>query len=318
MEIRNFGKSDLKTSAIGFGGWPMARGHYGSIDENDVIRSIHAALDYGITLFDTAANYGWGEGETLLGKALKGRRDKVVLASKGGLRSENQDLAIADSSRGFLTSDLDNSLRRLQTDYLDLYLIHEPDPNLPISEPMETFIDFETKGKIRFGGVSNFSAAQTQHCLEIFPIICNQVGYHLFDLRPETETFPESSKQGIGIMAYGSLAHGLLTGTMTADTKFETNDWRRDTATRSWTGAPIFEGENFLKNLKKVDALKEFASLKGKTVAQLALAWVLSNPIISVALVGIRNPSEIQENVVAADWVLNESEKETIRSIVNE
>ena len=119
-------------------------------------------------------------------------------------------------------------------------------------------------------------------------------------------------------MAYGSLAHGLLTGTMTADTKFETNDWRRDTATRSWTGAPIFEGESFLKNLKKVDALKEFASLKGKTVAQLALAWVLSNPIISVALVGIRNPSEIQENIVAADWVLNESEKETIRSIVNE
>ena len=124
---------------------------------------------------------------------------------------------------------------------------------------METFIDFETKGKIRFGGVSNFSAAQTQHCLEIFPIICNQVGYHLFDLRPETETFPESSKQGIGIMAYGSLAHGLLTGTMTADTKFETNDWRRDTATRSWTGAPIFEGENYFASEIEEKGLKRLA-----------------------------------------------------------
>ena len=314
MYYRSFGKSDLMTSAIGFGGWPMGRGQYGDFDENEVVHAVHAAIDYGITLFDTAAVYGWGEGERLLGKALKGKREKVVLVSKGGLEMEGLHGAeIDDSSREYLTSGLEDSLRRLNTDYLDLYLIHEPDTSRPFSEPMEAFADFQRQGKIRYGGVSNFSAEQMEECLETFPIICNQVGYHLFDFRPEAETFPFCQQQGVGLMAFGSLAHGLLTGTMTPDTRFGDDDWRRD---RPIFGQPLFEGDHFLRNLQKVEALKEVAASKGKTVAQLALAWVLSNPVISVALVGIKRPSELEENVGAADWVITEPEQEEIRAIV--
>ncbi len=314
MQYRNFGKSDLVTSVIGFGGWPMGKGHYGSFDENEVIRAVHEAIDQGITLFDTAAVYGWGEGEKLLGRALKGKRDKVVLVSKGGRRWDDpSNPQLRDSSREALTRGLEDSLRRLQTDHLDLYLIHWPDESRPMSEPMSAFADFQRQGKIRYGGVSNFSVAQMKECLETFPIICNQVGYHLFDFRMEPEVLPFCQQNGLGVMAYGSLAHGLLTGAMTPDTKFEADDWRRSLVA---FGQPIFQGEHFLRNLKKVDRLKEIAASKGKTVAQLALAWVISNPAISVALVGVRRPSEVQENVRAADWAMTEQEREEIRKVV--
>ncbi len=293
----------------------MGRGMYGSFDESELVQAIHSSIDYGITLFDTAAGYGWGEGEKLLGEALKGKRDKVVLVSKGGLSwQEPGELPFQrDSSLEALTKGLDDSLRRLQTDYLDLYLIHWPDEARPISEPMEAFADFQKQGKIRYGGVSNFSAAQMKECLEVFPIICNQVGYHLFDFRPEADVFPFCQEQGIGVMGYGSLAHGLLTGTMTPDTTFEKDDWRRDLVA---FGQPLFEGDHFLASLDKVDDLKEIAADKGMTVAQLAITWVLSNPVMSVALVGVRRPMEIEENVEAADWVMTEDERRAIRAIV--
>lgn len=314
MQYRKFGNSDLETSVIGFGGWPMGKGHYGSFDEDEIIRAVHAAIDMGITLFDTAAVYGWGEGEKLLGKALKGKRDQVVLVSKGGRRWDDPDNPqLRDSSREALATGLEESLQRLQTDYLDAYLIHWPDESRPMSEPMGAFADFQQQGKIRYGGVSNFSVAQMSECLETFPIVCNQVGYHLFDFRPEKEIFPFCQKRGVGTMAYGSLAHGLLTGTMTPDTVFEADDWRRSLMA---FGQPIFKGEYFLRNLEKVEDLREIAAEKDMTIAQLALSWVISNPIVSVALVGTRRPIEIEENVEAANWLMSEQEREAIRAIV--
>ena len=314
MLYRSFGNSDLKTSVIGFGGWPMGRGHYGSFDEGEVVRAIHAAIDAGVTLFDTAAVYGWGEGEKLLGQALKGKRDKVVLVSKGGLQWDEPGAGSQrDSSRGHLARGLEESLRNLQTDHLDLFLIHWPDESRPFSEPMEAFSEMQREGKIRYGGVSNFSVAQMGESLESFPIVTNQVGYHLFDFRPESETMPFCRDNGMGIMAYGSLAHGLLTGTMTPDTTFEDDDWRRSLTA---FGQPLFQGETFLENLRKVDALKEMAAAKGKSVAQMALAWVISEPVVSVALVGARRPEEIEHNVVAADWTMTESERDEIRAVV--
>lgn len=315
MRYRNFGKSDLVTSEIGFGGWPMGRGHYGSFDEDEMIHAVHAAIDSGVTLFDTAAVYGWGEGEKLLGKALKSKRDKVVLVSKGGRLWDGEGgPQERNSSREALAKGLEDSLQRLQTDHLDAYLIHWPDESRPMSEPMGAFADFQSQGKIKHGGVSNFSIEQMRECLETFPIVCNQVGYHLFDFRPEPEIFPFCEEQGIGVMAYGSLAHGLLSGTMTPDTEFEPDDWRRSLMA---FGQPIFKGETFLHNLEKVDELKEIAAAEdGRTVAQLALAWVLSNPAISVALVGARRAAEIDENVEASEWVMAEEEREAIRAIV--
>ena len=293
MRYKKFGNSDLETSVVGFGGWPMGRGHYGSFDDNEVIRAVHASIDLGVTLFDTAAVYGWGEGEKLLGRALEGKREDVVIVSKAGIPwDEEGGGRRRDSSRESLEKSLNESLTRLQTDYLDLFLIHWPDESRPMSVPMEAFADFQRQGKIRYGGVSNFSPQQMSDCLDVFPIVTNQVGYHLFDQRPEPEIIPFCADNGMGIMAYGSLAHGLLTGTMTPDTTFEEDDWRRSLMA---FGQPIFKGQNFLDNLKKVDTLKEMAADKGFSVAQLALAWVASEPTVSVALVGTRRPEEIQE-----------------------
>lgn len=314
MRYKTFGNSDLETSVVGFGGWPMGRGHYGSFDEQEVIRAIHASIDMGVTLFDTAAVYGWGEGEKLLGRAIEGKREDIVIVSKGGIPwDEPGGPSQRDSSRESLEKSLDESLSRLQTDYLDLYLIHWPDESRPMSEPMEAFADFQKQGKIRYGGVSNFSPQQMADCLEVFPIVTNQVGYHLFDLRPEPEIFPFCAGNGMGAMAYGSLAHGLLTGTMTPDTTFEDDDWRRNLMA---FGQPLFKGENFLNNLNKVETLKEIAADKGFSVAQLALAWVASEPTVSVALVGTRRPEEMEENVAAADWELSAAEREEIRAVV--
>ena len=282
MLYRKFGSSELETSVVGFGGWPMGRGHYGSFDEQQVIDSIHRSIDLGVTLFDTAAVYGWGEGEKLLGRAIEGKRQDIVLVSKGGIPwDEAGGGSRRDSSRESLAKSLDESLTRLGTDYLDLYLVHWPDESRPMSEPMEAFADFQRQGKIRYGGVSNFSTRQMADCLEVFPIVANQVGYHLFDFRPEPEVVPFCKDNGMGIMAYGSLAHGLLTGTMTPETTFEDDDWRRNLMA---FGQPLFKGQNFLDNLAKVDRLKEIAADKGLTVAQLALSWVASEPTVSVAL----------------------------------
>ena len=314
MQYRKFGNFELETSVIGFGGWPMGRGHYGSFDDTEVLRAIDASIDLGVTLFDTAAVYGWGEGEKLLGRALKGRRDKVVLVSKGGRQWDDPDNPqLRDSSKEALTKGLEDSLRRLQTDYLDLYLIHWPDESRPMSEPMEAFAEFQQQGKIRYGGVSNFSVQQMKDCLDTFPIITNQVGYHLFDFRPEADVFPFCVENGLGAMAYGSLAHGLLSGAMTPDTQFEGDDWRRSLMA---FGQPLFKGDTFLQNLKKVEALKSIASEKGMTVAQLALAWVISNPAVSVALVGTRRAAEMEENAIAAEWVMSEQEREDVRAVV--
>ncbi len=176
---------------------------------------------------------------------------------------------------------------------------------------MEAFQEFKREGKIRYGGVSNFSPAQMADCLLHFPIVCNQVGYHLFDRRPEPAIFPFCRDNGLGVMVYGPLAHGLLTGTMTKDTKFGEDDWRRQGMA---FGQPLFQGEHFLRNLDIVDKLKVIAARRGRTVAQLAVAWVLSNPVVSVALVGTRKPEEILENIQAAQWRLTEEDKREIEA----
>lgn len=314
MEYRRFKNSDLETSVIGLGGWPMGRGMYGSFDENEVIRTVHKALDLGVTLFDTAQAYGWGVGEEIMGRALREKRHDCIVVTKSGLRWDPDKPSWQvekDSSKESLNKMLEGSLRRLQTDYIDLFLIHWPDESRPFSEPMEVFGKWKEEGKIRYGGVSNFSVAQMEESLKTFPIICNQVGYNLLDRRPEEEIFPFCQEHGLGIMAYGSLSYGLLTGTMTADTKFEEDDWRR---TLQAAGLPIFKGEHFVRNLAIVERLKKIAASQGKSIAQLAAAWVLSNPTVTVALTGVRKPSEIEENVVAGDWKLTDEVKAEIGS----
>jgi aryl-alcohol dehydrogenase-like predicted oxidoreductase len=313
MEYRYFANSKLKTSVIGMGGWPMGKGMYGAVDEVEVIAALHKAYDLGITLFDTAPNYGWGASEETMGRGLKGIRQKCIIVTKAGIKWDPNDHEMKapemDSSKEFLNKSLEGSLKRLQTDYIDLFLIHFPDTSRPFSEPMEVFAKWQKEGKIRYGGVSNFNAVQMKECLKTYPIVCNQVGYNLFDRRPEEEVLPFCKKNKISAMSYGSLSYGLLTGTMTKDTKFEADDWRKGLQA---FGRPIFEGDYYLHNLEIVETLKRIAASQGKTVAQLAAAWVVSNPVVAVALTGVRKPSEIEENVVAANWKLTKDIKTEI------
>jgi len=305
MEYRRFKNSDLETSVIGLGGVSMAGG-YGSSDENEAIKTVHKALDLGVTLFDTAQMYGWGAGEEIMGRALSGKRHDCIIVTKSGVyRDPNNPRKLErDSSKEFLNKMLEGSLRRLQTDYIDLFLIHHPDTSRPFSEPMEVFGKWKEEGKIRYGGVSNFSVAQMEEALETFPIICNQVGYNLFNRQPEEEIFPFCREHGLGIMTYGTLSAGLLTGTITADTKFEENDGRRN----------VFKGEHFIRNLEIVERLRKIAASQDKSIAQLAVTWVLSNPTVTVALTGVKKPSHIAENVVADDWKLTDEVKTEIES----
>ena len=258
MQYRRMGNSDLTVSAIGFGCWVMG-GTYGSFVEQEVIASIHRAIDLGVTLFDTARVYGYdparmqdhpslgaGRSEELLARALGPRRKDVLVVTKGALPTRPGQKPARDSSYASVMLDCELSLKELKTDYIDLYLIHWPDRETPMEEPMRALNDLIQAGKVRYVGVSNFSAAQLRAGRALAPLITNQVGYNLFDRRWEREMFPAAEELGVGIMAYGPLAHGLLTGTFTPQTTFEESDWR---ARGMIFGQALFKDENFGKNL---------------------------------------------------------------------
>ena len=317
MRKRTFGNSGLETSVIGYGGWPMGRGMYGSLDDKEAMKAAQAAYDGGVTLFDTAAIYGWGYGEKLMGEAIKSFRKDIVLVTKGARewQRDNPDRSaatVADSDPVKLRKSIDESLERLQTDYIDLFLIHWPDHTRPHSEPMEVLEEAKRAGKIRHSGVSNHSVKMMAECLETSPIITNQIGYHIFDRRPEREVMPFVKSHGMGIMAYGSLAHGLLTGTWKADEKFGDDDWR---ARGNNFGIESWGPENLAKNIAVVEKLKVIAGDHGLTVPQLAIAWVLKNETVSVALVGAKTPAEMNDDL-PGDWDMPDSVKKEIDDLV--
>ncbi|HEX5418202.1 MAG TPA: aldo/keto reductase [Chloroflexota bacterium] len=312
MEYRHMGNSDLVVSAIGFGCWEMG-GSYGAIDDGEVTSAIRRALELGVTLYDTARGYGAGRSEELLGRALGADRSKVIVVTKGALPTRPGQKPRRDARYESVMTDCEESLKSLGTDYLDLYLIHWPDPETPMEEPMRALNDIQRAGKARYVGVSNFSAAQLRECRAIAPLVANQVGYNLFDRRWEFEMMPTARELGIGIMAYGPLAHGLLTGAFTAETTFDPTDWR---SRGDIFGQKLFTAENFPKNIAVVERLKDIARRKETTLPRLALAWVLSNPQISVALSGTRRPAEMEENVEALAIKVSDADRAEIAEIM--
>jgi aryl-alcohol dehydrogenase-like predicted oxidoreductase len=327
MQYRNFGDSDLVTSVIGFGCWEMG-GTYGAFDTTEVTEAIHRAIDLGVTLFDTALVYGFdpvrvgwdleksagaGRSEVLLGQALGDRRKEIVLVTKCGLPTRRGQKERRDSRYASIMQDIEDSLSNLGTDYIDLYLVHWPDVETPFEETMRALTEIQAAGKARYIGVSNFSADQLRACRALAPIVANQVGYNLFDRRWERQMFPTAEELGIGIMAYGPLAHGLLTGAFSPDMTFEESDWR---ARGMIFGQALFQGDNFRQNLAVVDQLKALAAGKGVTLPQLALAWVIANPRVSVALSGTRRTSEIEDNVKALEIAFTPDELAEIDRIM--
>lgn len=316
MEERAFGRTGLAVSALGFGSWPMSgEERYGSIEDAEAIRAIHRALDAGVNCVDTAPVYGFGHAEEVVGQALRGRRPGVILVTKCGLAWDpGATVPRRDTTRASLLREVDLSLRRLQTDVIDVYLIHWPNAGTPFEEAFATMDELVRAGKVRFVGVSNFTVEQMARCMTVRRIDVIQVGYHLFDRRMEREVFPYCAAHGIGVMGYGSLGHGLLTGAFTGETRFPEPDWR---AKGIAFGQPLLRPDNLPRNVEVVERLRrEVAAPRGVPVSQVALAWVLRNPVVSTALVGARTPTEAEGNLVGAALRLTAAELARVDAIM--
>jgi aryl-alcohol dehydrogenase-like predicted oxidoreductase len=315
MEFRSFGQTGLSVSAMGFGSWPMAGSSYGGVDQASAVAAVRRALEVGVNCFDTAPAYGLGEAEQMLGRALGRQRSDVILVSKCGITlPAGSTEAVRDCSPQAISREVELSLTRLGTDYLDVVLLHWPELGTPFEDSMHALGGLVDSGKARFVGVSNFTLDQMQACMAARRIDVVQVGYHLFDRRMEREVLPYCAEQGIGVMGYGSLGHGLLSGAFSPSTTFEPGDWR---SAGIIFGQPLFRGENFRANVAVVSRLEaEIAGPRGLPVAQVALAWVLHNKTVGTALVGARTPGEVDANEGAVSVVLSEAELRRIDEIM--
>jgi aryl-alcohol dehydrogenase-like predicted oxidoreductase len=306
MRYTRFGQTGLQVSRICFGSW-QAGGDWGEIDEASYIDAVRAALDAGVTFFDTAQAYGFGEAEELLAKGLGDRiysaRDELVIATKGGLRLTDDGLE-RDSSAAWLREGLEDSLRHLGTEYVDFYQIHWPDHDTPFEQTAEVLAEFVDEGKVRTVGVSNFDTDQMEAFRRGGPLHGLQPPYHFFRRDPEESVFPYCLEHGIGVLVYGPLAHGLATGTMSPETTFPAGDWR--------SGSDVFAGEEFATNLDVVERLREIADGKGCTLPQLAVAWTLSHPAVDASIIGSTKPEHVTETAAAGDMELTAEELSTI------
>jgi len=316
MRYRPFGRTGLQVSVVGFGCWPMAGDRYGAIEDGEAVKAIHRALDRGVNCVDTAPAYGAGHSEEVVARALETRRKNVILVTKCGVKvpPAGQPGPLRDASRSNILQEVDASLKRLRTDWVDVLLVHWPDPATPFEESMRALEEVVKSGRARFVGVSNFTGAMLAECMRARRVDVSQVGYHMLDRRQEQETFPYCVDQGLGVMGYGSLGHGLLTGAFTATTTFEAGrDWRAGGVA---FGQPIFRADNLKTNVGVVERLRrEVAEPRGVPLSQIALAWVLANPAISTALVGARTPAEVDANDAGAELTLSAAERATIDRI---
>jgi aryl-alcohol dehydrogenase-like predicted oxidoreductase len=316
MEFRQFGRTGLKVSAVGFGCWEIG-GTYGRIDESQFQRAVAQAIDSGINCFDTAEAYGMGVSEEALARALGGRRNNVVIATKFGVGYEEMPNR-RDSSRERVLASIDKSLQRLRTDHVDVYLVHWPDPNTPLDETMRALDDVVRQGKVRFIGVSNFRLAQIEECARLRRIDVVQYAWNMFDRRMQAEIFPYCAAQQIAVMAYGSLAYGMLSGTFHAGMSFDENDWRSRGGNLGSLNLfrTLFGPEHFPRNLAAVEELKRLAAKYGKSLPQFALRWTLSNPVVGTALVGFRASAEVTENLGALGWDISNADMAEIDAIL--
>jgi aryl-alcohol dehydrogenase-like predicted oxidoreductase len=302
------GRTGLEVSRIAFGTWQLG-GEWGSFDEAAAIDAVRRARDLGITLFDTAQAYGFGASEQLLGKALRpelrGDRDGVVIATKGGIRPPERD-----ASAAFLRQGVEESLRHLGVDFIDIYQVHWPDPGTPADETAGALQEMVDEGKIRHVGVSNYDVAHMEAFEAVRPVEILQPPYHLFKRDIEEAILPYARAHDIGVLAYSPLASGLLTGRIDEEATFAADDWRSQ--------ASAFTGEGLRRNVGIVRRLDALASDLGITLGQLAIAWVLARPGVHVAIVGARSSANIEASATAAEVELGPEALSRIEEIAAE
>ena len=295
MERRRLGKDGQALPVIGFGAWPIGGG-MGEVDERAAIRTLHHALDSGVTLIDAAEAYRTSE--DVIGRALSewpGKREDVFLATK---------VRGADLSRAHVMEATENSLRALRTGYVDLLQAHSWDAQHPIEETMRAFDDLVRAGKVRTIGVSNFSAQQMAAAWATRPFHSLQPRYNLLDRQIEAEILPYCERRGIGVLAHSPLAKGLLTGKYDPDHRFPAEDER--------SRMPRFQGEEYRRQLATAARQQAWAQERGHTLVELAIAWVLAHPAMTVCLCGAKSPEQVDEHVRAAGWRLTPAERDEV------
>jgi aryl-alcohol dehydrogenase-like predicted oxidoreductase len=293
MEKRQLGQSGLEATVIGFGCWAIGGDAWGPVQDQESIEAIQAAFEGGINLFDTAPIYGKGHSEILLAKALGSRRKDVLIATKCGLVWDEAGTVSRNSTYDSIMREIDLSLNRLQTDYIDIYQIHWPDLETDIEQSARAMHDLYQAGKIRAIGVSNFDVKQMEDFRQIAPLHTLQPPYHLLRRDIEEEILPYCAENQVGVLAYGPLGHGLLSGKMTLETTFPEGDFRAKNE--------LFQGDAFQRNLLFVNELKTLAAKKNTTPGHIAIAWVLAQPGLSVALVGAKTADQVKGNLGAAE-----------------
>jgi aryl-alcohol dehydrogenase-like predicted oxidoreductase len=277
---------------------------WGLVDDRESIAAIQHALDAGVNLIDTAPIYGRGHSEEIVGKAIQGRRKEVALATKCGLLMPTTKGSLPPRclKRESIIQECEASLRRLRVDVIDLYQCHWPDPATPIRETMEALTSLQKLGKIRLIGLSNFGVDQITAAREFGPVHTVQIAFSLLNPRAAEDLIPFCREHDIAVLAYSSLGRGLLTGKFNPESRFE------DIRARD----PEFTGRRFSRNLQLVDQLRPIAQRYGKTVAQVALNWVLNTPGLTAALCGAKRPSQVRENLGADGWKLSDDDRREI------
>ncbi len=319
MEYRQLGKSNLKVSTIIFGAWAIGGWMWGGSEEKDAIEAIHASIDGGATSIDTAAVYGYGRSEEIVAKAVKGRRDKVQILTKYGLRWdssegehffdwEDEDGAkkiYRNARKKSIILECENSLKRLQCDHIDLYQCHWRDPSTPIDETMDAMNQLLKEGKILAAGVSNFSASDIKRANELCPIASDQPPYSMVLRDIEKDVLPFCKEKEIGVIVYSPLQRGLLTGKFKPDVQFKPGDHRAN--------QQHFKPENIKRTNAFLEKIKPIADAHNATLGQLVIAWTIAQEGITSAIVGARDAAQTKENLKAQEIKLSNEDLAEIR-----
>lgn len=313
MRTRQLGSTTLQLSEVGFGAWAIGGGNWeygwGSQDDDEAVAAMNRALELGVNWIDTAAVYGLGHSEELVARVIRGRRDDVIVATKCSLVWDDQGRIDCVLRGDSIRRECEASLRRLGTDYIDLYQIHWPRDEERIEEAWATMLRLVEEGKVRHAGVSNFDVGQLERCRPLGAVASLQPPYSMIRPEVEEDILPYCAEHRIGVVAYSPMGSGLLTGSFDR-ARLQANDWRsRD---------PNFNPPLLEVNLRLAEGLGRVAAGRGKTAAQLALAWVLRRAEVTSAIAGARRPSQIEETVGGAEWDLTAEELAAVEGLLAE
>lgn len=314
MQTLQLGNTDLRTTRLGLGTWAIGGGNWqhgwGPQNDNESIRTIHRALDHGINWIDTAAVYGLGHAEEVIARALAGRSDRPYLFTKCALVWDSNRTFFSCLKRESVRREVENSLRRLKVDVIDLYQIHWPYPEEDIEEGWRTMAEIQAEGKVRYIGVSNFNTEQMQRAQLIAPIASLQPPYSLINQSIEDEILPFCAQHKIGVIVYSPMASGLLSGTFSAErvTNLPDNDWRRHNAE--------FQQPRLSQNMEIVALLRKIGSRYGRSPGEAAIAWTLRHPTVTAAIVGGRHPGQVDQFIEASTLCFSDDDLSEIDQLL--